>query len=87
MVAAGVTLFVVMVVALGIGIIAQGAVCKGGGAEVGISTGKLHARGPMGMEGLCTYKYRLYGHGQILRELNEGKIHLTHRPIPEELPR
>ena len=57
------------------------------GAEVGISTGKLHARGPMGMEGLCTYKYRLYGHGQILRELNEGKIHLTHRPIPEELPR
>ena len=36
-VAAGVTLFVVMVVALGIGIIAQGAVCKGGGTEVGIS--------------------------------------------------
>ena len=57
------------------------------GAEVGISTGKLHARGPMGMEGLCTYKYRLYGNGQILRELNEGKIHLTHRPIPKELPR
>jgi len=41
----------------------------------------------MGMEGLCTYKYRLYGNGQILRELNEGKIHLTHRPIPKELPR
>ena len=59
----------------------------GFGAEVGISTGKLHARGPMGMEGLCTYKYRLYGNGQILRELNEGKIHLTHRPIPKELPR
>lgn len=57
------------------------------GAEVGISTGKLHARGPMGMEGLCTYKYRLYGNGQILRELNEGKIHLTHRPISKELPR
>ena len=37
MVAAGVTLFVVMVVALGIGIIVQGAVRKGGGAEVGIS--------------------------------------------------
>lgn len=51
------------------------------GAEVGIATGKLHARGPMGMEGLCTYKYRLYGQGQTLTELNNGDIHLTHRPL------
>lgn len=58
----------------------------GFGAEVGIATGKIHARGPMGMEGLCTYKYRLYGSGQTLRELNEGSISLTHAPIAPQLP-
>ena len=58
----------------------------GFGAEVGIATGKLHARGPMGMEGLCTYKYRLYGSGQTLAELNEGRIPLTHADISPELP-
>ncbi|MBE5801160.1 MAG: glutamate-5-semialdehyde dehydrogenase [Clostridiales bacterium] len=58
----------------------------GFGAEVGIATGKIHARGPMGMEGLCTYKYRLYGHGQTLTELNRGEISLTHRDLPKELP-
>ena len=35
------------------------------GAEVGISTQKLHSRGPMGLEGLTTYKYIIYGNGQI----------------------
>ncbi|MFQ5951976.1 MAG: glutamate-5-semialdehyde dehydrogenase [Candidatus Omnitrophota bacterium] len=37
----------------------------GKGAEIGISTDKLHARGPMGLEELTTYKYVIYGNGQI----------------------
>ena len=37
----------------------------GFGAEVGISTNKLHARGPMGIDDLTTYKYKVYGNGQI----------------------
>lgn len=45
----------------------------GFGAEVGISTGKLHARGPVGLEGLVTYKYRLYGRGQIVEDYATGK--------------
>jgi len=35
------------------------------GAEIGISTQKLHARGPMGLEELTSYKYLIYGNGQI----------------------
>lgn len=37
----------------------------GFGAEIGISTQKLHARGPMGLEALTSYKYKVVGHGQI----------------------
>ncbi len=40
----------------------------GFGAEVGISTNKTHARGPVGLDGLTIYKYRLYGAGQIVAE-------------------
>jgi glutamate-5-semialdehyde dehydrogenase len=35
------------------------------GCEMGISTQKLHARGPMGLDALCTYQYRIYGSGQV----------------------
>ncbi|MEL7656863.1 MAG: glutamate-5-semialdehyde dehydrogenase [Bacillota bacterium] len=45
----------------------------GFGAEVGISTGKLHARGPVGLDGLVTYKYKLYGNGQIVTNYAEGR--------------
>lgn len=45
----------------------------GFGAEVGISTGKLHARGPVGLEGLCTYKYKMFGNGNIVADYAEGR--------------
>ena len=56
------------------------------GAEVGIATGKLHARGPMGLEGLCTYKYKLIGSGQTMGAVKSGKIPYTHRPLQEDCP-
>lgn len=45
----------------------------GFGAEVGISTGKLHARGPVGLEGLVSYKYKLFGDGHIVADYAEGR--------------
>lgn len=53
----------------------------GFGAEVGIATGKLHARGPVGLEGLCTYKYHLLGSGQTVEDTVNGAIHYTHRDL------
>lgn len=37
----------------------------GFGAEIGIATGRMHARGPVGIDQLCSFKYRVYGTGQI----------------------
>ena len=54
----------------------------GFGAEVGIATGKLHARGPMGLEGLTTYKYELIGNGHTLTEMKDGTRKYTHRSLP-----
>ncbi len=52
------------------------------GAEVGVATGKIHARGPMGLEGLCTYKYQLMGHGHTVAPYAEGTKHFVHKPLP-----
>jgi glutamate-5-semialdehyde dehydrogenase len=53
----------------------------GFGAEVGISNSKLHARGPMGLEGLTTYKYKLYGNGHTVAPYVKGEKRFKHRPI------
>jgi glutamate-5-semialdehyde dehydrogenase len=44
----------------------------GFGAEVGISTSKLHARGPVGLDGLVTYKYKLTGDGHVVADYASG---------------
>jgi glutamate-5-semialdehyde dehydrogenase len=51
------------------------------GAEVGISTSKLHARGPMGLEGLTTYKYKLVGDGHTVAPYVKGEKHFKHRRL------
>jgi glutamate-5-semialdehyde dehydrogenase len=51
------------------------------GAEVGISTGKLHARGPVGLEGLTIYKYKLFGKGQTVASYSKGRRKFKHRSI------
>jgi glutamate-5-semialdehyde dehydrogenase len=52
------------------------------GAEVGISTSKIHARGPVGLEGLVIYKWRLIGGGQIVADYSgPGAKPFTHRRL------
>ncbi len=51
------------------------------GAEVGVSTSKIHARGPVGLEGLVIYKWQLRGSGQIVADYAEGRRKFTHRPL------
>ena len=58
----------------------------GFGAEVGIATGKIHARGPMGLEGLTTYKYKLLGSGQTMAEMKSGLRSYTHRSLDRDCP-
>ncbi|WP_396612788.1 glutamate-5-semialdehyde dehydrogenase [Haloferax sp. S1W] len=55
------------------------------GAEVGISTGKIHARGPVGLEGLTTYKYYLEGDGQLVATYaGEDAVPFTHESFDGE---
>lgn len=53
----------------------------GFGAEVGISTNKTHARGPVGIDGLVIYKYKLIGNGQIVNDYAKGLKQFHHRDI------
>jgi glutamate-5-semialdehyde dehydrogenase len=52
------------------------------GAEVGISTNKIHARGPVGLEGLMIYKWRLIGSGQTVAQYSGSHAKpFTHKPL------
>ena len=53
----------------------------GFGAEVGISTSKTHARGPVGLDGLTIYKYTLQGNGDIVKDYVEGSKKFNHRDL------
>lgn len=53
----------------------------GFGAEVGISTNKTHARGPVGLEGLTIYKYKLIGNGHIVKDYVDGVRHFNHKDL------
>ena len=54
----------------------------GFGTEVGISTNKIHARGPVGLEGITIYKYLISGNGQVAGEYGEGMKSFKHERLP-----
>ena len=54
----------------------------GFGTEVGISTNKIHSRGPVGLEGLCIYKYKMRGGYQTAGEFGSGGRKYKHRTLP-----
>ncbi|KAI8620672.1 glutamate-5-semialdehyde dehydrogenase [Chytriomyces sp. MP71] len=54
----------------------------GFGAEIGVSTNKTHARGPVGLEGMLIYKFRLYGSGQCTTDYGTGKKEYLHEALP-----
>lgn len=51
------------------------------GAEVGISTSKIHARGPVGLSGLMSYKWILAGHGEIVADYASGRRFFHHKDL------
>lgn len=58
----------------------------GFGAEVGISTGKLHARGPVGLDGLVIYKYKVIGHNHIVSDYANKTRTFKHRNLNRDFP-
>ncbi|KAL2917123.1 glutamate-5-semialdehyde dehydrogenase [Polyrhizophydium stewartii] len=56
----------------------------GFGAEVGVSTNKTHVRGPVGLEGLMIYRYRIYGNGHTVAPYNSGERTYHRAAIPLE---
>ncbi len=51
------------------------------GAELGISTAKIHARGPVGVEGLLSHRWQIRGTGQIIADYDEGRRSFTHKTL------
>jgi glutamate-5-semialdehyde dehydrogenase len=57
------------------------------GAEVGISTNKIHARGPVGLEGLVIYKWKLIGNGQTVSDYSgQNAKKFTHKDLDKDFP-
>lgn len=58
----------------------------GFGAEVGISTGKIHSRGPVGLDGLVIYKYKVIGNGHIVEDYANRTRSFTHKNLGKDFP-